>query len=384
MKQIHEGVAKSATWAFALLGWMLGSCALAQSRPQPPDVLSFRGTLVAADGTLVGASGPVNVPIIFRVFTQATGGKLLWSEQQTLAVRSGVFSAMLGEGNIYANEPRPALSSLFAASDASDRYVEVTVRGMAAGEADAVVEPRTRLVSGAYALLASRALTAEDMVNAEGQSLLTPLGNRVGINQANPQANLDVAGSMAGRNLEVRETLSVTGIAEGAGFNGLGMAPVGSILMWTGTTPPKGWVLCDGSVVGGVTTPDLRGRFVLGVGNGQRLTPRSLHQRGGTEAHALGLAEIPPHSHWVSVSGSLGPSSAGEHIYRTANAGYTMPSDGSHRPVRSNLGNSSTDTAGNHTHAIVIPPFASATQGEGRPHNTMPPFYVLAFIMRVQ
>lgn len=391
MKRRHSAVLRTGNHAILLLGLLIGSVTFAQSRPSPPDVLSFQGTLVGADGTAIGASGTVNIPVVFRVFTRATGGQLLWSEQQTLAVREGVFSTLLGEGSVFANEPRPPLSSIFEASNASDRYVEVTVRGAAGGEADATVEPRTRLVSGAYSLLASRARTAEDMVNADGRSLLTPSGDRVGINKSNPAANLDVAGSMAARGWNVRQTLTVAGTAEGGGFNGLGMAPVGSILMWTGTTPPTGWVFCDGSVVAGVSTPDLRGRFVLGAGNGQGLTSRSLNQTGGEEGHVLTTSEMPRHSHSVAYSGQTtgelfgwGMGWLGDHEYRSAIVGNSLATQSSSTPNRARLGSSDTSQAGGHAHDFDIPAFGSMTQGEGRPHNTMPPFYVLAFIMRVQ
>ena len=30
---------------------------------------------------------------------------------------------------------------------------------------------------------------------------------------------------------------------------------------------PKGWAECNGQTVNGIKTPDLRGRFILGVGN---------------------------------------------------------------------------------------------------------------------
>lgn len=43
--------------------------------------------------------------------------------------------------------------------------------------------------------------------------------------------------------------------------------PLGGIIMWSGITPPDGWAICDGDVVNGVQTPDLRGRFVVGAGD---------------------------------------------------------------------------------------------------------------------
>lgn len=41
--------------------------------------------------------------------------------------------------------------------------------------------------------------------------------------------------------------------------------PLGGIIMWSGTVPPPGWAVCDGSLANGVQTPDLRGRFVVGA-----------------------------------------------------------------------------------------------------------------------
>ena len=49
------------------------------------------------------------------------------------------------------------------------------------------------------------------------------------------------------------------------------IVPVGSILMWYGTlgSIPSNWKLCDGStdVSTGISTPDLRDRFIVGAGN---------------------------------------------------------------------------------------------------------------------
>jgi len=47
--------------------------------------------------------------------------------------------------------------------------------------------------------------------------------------------------------------------------------PPGSIMLWSGAfgSVPAGWTFCDGSTVGGVLTPDLRGRFVLCANNAE-------------------------------------------------------------------------------------------------------------------
>jgi microcystin-dependent protein len=368
---------------------------IAQSRPEPPDVLFFEGSMVGADGVPIGNAGSVNYPVIFRVFDNLVDGRLLWSEQQTVAVFQGSFSALLGEGNGNANEPRPPLSSIFQSSTASDRFVEVTLRGAGSGGTDVTVSPRTRLVAGAYSMLATHARTAETLVNQDGQSVLTPTGSKVGILRANPTATLDVAGSIASTGVTLSGGASTAGSVDAEGFYGLGMAPVGSIVMWTGSAPPRGWVLCTGAVVSGVTTPDLRGRFILGSGDGPGLTSRPIHRTGGAEAHTLTAAEIPSHSHSATFSGrtsdgttlpGTGIFTLGTHSYRlamgsdTAIRAFSRDSSRAHRDI----GPGTTAQGGDHAHGVDIPGFQSSESGEGRPHSNMPPFYVLAFIMRVQ
>lgn len=374
---------KAATVAL-FLAW--SDVSLAQARPEPPDLLAFEGSVVGTNGAPIGASGAVNFPMVFRIYDRPVGGTLVWSEQQTVPVFQGAFSVLLGEGSAFANEPRPPLSSIFATATASGRFVEVTARGSGPGGADASLSPRTRLLGGAYGFLATHARTAQDMVNRDGQPILTPVGNRVGVNRTNPSATMDVAGSMASKGVALSEGITNGGGVDAGGYFGLGMAPVGSIVMWTGTTPPRGWVLCDGSTVAGVATPDLRGRFVLGAGHGSGLTPRTLGDRGGAEAHALVVEEIPSHSHFATFSGELDGVSAGSHTYRVAAGSNLSPIMG--WPwggvLSSTFAGVATSVEGAHAHAVQVPSFASSHSGSGRPHNNMPPFYVLAFVMRVQ
>lgn len=381
------------SWTAAGLVWMgavLATRTHGQARPEAPGLLTFQGSLVTADGTSIGETDAVNYPVVFRVFDAVTGGQLLWSEQQVVSVRKGAFSVVLGEGNPYANEPRPSLASLFESGTTSDRFVEMTVRGVAAGEADATVEPRTRLLATAYALLANRARTAQDMVNGNGVPVVRPLQDRVGINTSSPQAALDVAGSIGAKGLETRQGLSVTGLVEAAGLNGLGMAPVGTIIMWSSETPPAGWVLCDGSVVQGVTTPDLRGRFVLGLGSGPGLTPRGLNDRGGVEAHALDASQVPRHDHRVTYAQRTTQAGSTPHTYRSATVGeYVIPdpfgvSVGMGSNINGVMDTAQTGSSGYHSHGFDIPGTWSSPRNPARPHNTMPPFYVLTFIMRVR
>jgi microcystin-dependent protein len=97
--------------------------------------------------------------------------------------------------------------------------------------------------------------------------------------------------------------------------------PPGTIMAFAGSTPPAGWLLCDGAAVNSTTypdlfgaigytwggsgdtfnVPDLRGRAPIGSGQGSGLTNRTLAQKGGEETHQLTVAEMPSHSHTLET-----------------------------------------------------------------------------------
>lgn len=119
-----------------------------------------------------------------------------------------------------------------------------------------------------------------------------------------------------------------------AAIAGATQFPVGSTISYAGPAAPGGWLLCDGAEISrttfaalfaaigtnwgvgdGATTfnlPDLRGRTVIGVGQGGGLTNRALADLGGEEAHQLTVDELPQHTHDNSPAAlTLGGSSQG-------------------------------------------------------------------------
>ena len=136
----------------------------------------------------------------------------------------------------------------------------------------------------------------------------------------------------------------------------LNLLPEGTIVMWGKTNIPDGWVKCDGLN----DTPDLRGKFVLGEGQGKdslgnNLSNRILNNEGGEESHQLTIDEMPSHEHAYAKLGYVARNNKDANIKHHSQA-----------TIKINGGGGVTDSA-----------------GSGHAHNNMPPFWVLIYIMKV-
>ena len=174
--------------------------------------------------------------------------------------------------------------------------------------------------------------------------------------------------------------------------------PIGGIIMWSGAgvTLPSNWKLCDGSAYNGITTPDLRGRFVLS--SGQRVgstTNRITGATGGEETVTLSESQMPKHSHGVtasttgldgghthSISASEGNIAVGSNVLHI---GYTFSPGASTFISSSGVLTANNVTSSHHSHTITVSETAKGGNAtlDAVAHENMPPFYVLAFIMRV-
>ncbi|PLX99799.1 MAG: hypothetical protein C0622_09860 [Desulfuromonas sp.] len=140
--------------------------------------------------------------------------------------------------------------------------------------------------------------------------------------------------------------------------------PYGGIIMWSGTVAniPDGWALCDGTN----GTPNLKGRFVVNVGPPYSDGSGTNYQPGhmdGYERIQLTLAELPQHNHH---DGSM----AGYKFARY-NGSWTIGSSEylDNSPGEVNLFDDGT---------------YPLEEGNDQSHENRPPFYALAYIMRIR
>ncbi len=168
----------------------------------PPEGLTYQGYLVDANSDPLGSPTPRNFDVVFRIYNIEQGGdttNVLWTEQQTVTVDNGYFSVLLGEGSAVGSEAYPAISTIFRAADASDRFIGITVKDLNGAGVDAVIQPRLRLVTSPYSFLAKHAKGADTIVGSGG-TVLTTDGPNVGIGRNAPEAMLDVNGTVRVRN----------------------------------------------------------------------------------------------------------------------------------------------------------------------------------------
>lgn len=156
--------------------------------------------------------------------------------------------------------------------------------------------------------------------------------------------------------------------------------PVGSIIAYGGEEAPKGWLLCNGqsltdkednekinhlyeelsNVLGKAkNVPDLSGRFILGVGEGTDLNKQTrsftLNESDGGYVHWLDESEMPSHRHYSVGEGQR-----------------DFPNE-----FLENKGSQNRGIVNNDNYL-----YGTTLTGGDQPHNNMPPYYVLTYIIK--
>ena len=161
-----------------------------------------------------------------------------------------------------------------------------------------------------------------------------------------------------------------------------GAVPPGTVTAFAGSTAPSGWLLCDGqsylistyrdlynaigTTYGGYgqsfQVPDLRGRFPVGKDTG---TFATLGGKGGEEKHTLTVSEMPAHQH-----------SMNETVYMD-----TQVRSGTQIFLNDNTSGGRWLSTKRHDR-LEISDIASGATGGNQPHNNLPPYISLNFIIK--
>jgi microcystin-dependent protein len=170
-----------------------------------------------------------------------------------------------------------------------------------------------------------------------------------------------------------------------------GTIPIGGIIMWSGASVPTGWALCNGSN----GTPDLRNRFIVSTGSGY-----AIGATGGANSVTLTPDQMPAHGHTGSTSAAGAHSHSGttagvgDHSHSlsrySGNSNVNTQSSRYALATTNDIGPDSTQGAGAHSHTFTTNGVVDHTHtvtvgntGGGEAHENRPPYYALAFIMRV-
>lgn len=188
-----------------------------------------------------------------------------------------------------------------------------------------------------------------------------------------------------------------------SGLSELSTFPSGGIVMWSGAIGniPLGWTICDGTD----GTPDLRDRFIVGAGStylpddtggskdavvvshshsGSTSTD-GLHSHSGStnvegnHRHQSGVQYNQGNSQDSAVYGRHGGQSisdinvaSGSTAFADINRAALTDFEGSHSH------SINTDNSGSHSHS-----FNTDNEGESGTNKNLPPYYALAFIMKL-
>jgi len=160
------------------------------------------------------------------------------------------------------------------------------------------------------------------------------------------------------------------------------------VRIFTGNFAPKGWALCDGQLLpisqntalfsllgttyGGdgkstFALPNLQGCAPMQAGQGPGLSLRDLGETAGEQTVTLLQTEMPAHSHGAQGSSGSNQTNPTNNFWGTGQ--------------KLGGGNLYTGTSANN---VQMNPFGTSITGGNLPHNNMPPFLGLTFIIALQ
>ena len=163
---------------------------------------------------------------------------------------------------------------------------------------------------------------------------------------------------------------------------------VAEIRIFTGNFAPKGWAQCDGQLMSisqntalfsllGTTyggdgksnfaLPNLQGCAPMQAGQGPGLSLRDLGETGGEQTVTLLQTEMPAHNHGVQAASAGGLPGPGNNAWAAGGKGRPAPFAASAPQTN-----------------VQMNPLGTTITGGNLPHNNLPPFLGLTFIIALQ
>ncbi len=212
-----------------------------------PGLIAYQGTLTDPFGVAMDTT----LSMTFSIYSDSTGGSLLWSEtQSTVMVAHGVFNVLLGKVN-------PISDAVFSAPA---RWLQIQVGS------DPVMQPRQRIAAVGYAFRAAEADTADALRGGgsgsdgdwtiSGSDMYAAVSGNVGIGTTSPNSKLslgtslnakklalwDGVGDFYGLGVELGRITFVTSDTEKMTINDIGRVGIGT------STPAAKLAVRDGGV----------------------------------------------------------------------------------------------------------------------------------------
>ena len=325
------------------------AAAIAMSASAIETTLAYQGVLRDAQGNVISQRSQM---ITFRLYSQASGGTPLWA--RAIAVNldeNGLFNVELSDtGTSVSGASNETLAAALKAARSGTLYVGLEVAG-SSGE----IAPRQKILMTPYSSWAA------DVTNASSDFTVA---GKATINSAEVTGDLAVNGDTTLRgDATFNNNVTIFGgltVRSSGSFSGYGTIPVGGIIMWSGKSVPDGWALCDGRKVNNIQTPNLVDRFIYGSNTSD------VGQSGGSASVTLTVGNLPPHNHLYAGD---------DHIDYIHDSSYNAGSNVSSRPGGYDASSS------DHGLGTI---YKTSSTGSGNSFSILPPYYKLAFIMRVK
>lgn len=325
------------------------AAAIAMSAAAIETTIAYQGVLRDAQGNVLSVRSQM---ITFRLYSQASGGTPLWA--RAIAVNldeNGLFNVELSDtGTSVSGASNETLAAALKAARSGTLYVGLEVAG-SSGE----IAPRQKILMTPYSSWAA------DVTNASSDFTVA---GKATINSAEVTGDLAVNGDTTLRgDATFNNNVTIFGgltVRSSGSFSGYGTIPVGGIIMWSGKSVPDGWALCDGRKVNNIQTPNLVDRFIYGSNTSD------VGQSGGSASVTLTVGNLPPHNHLYAGD---------DHIDYIHDSSYNAGSNVSSRPGGYDASSS------DHGLGTI---YKTSSTGSGNSFSILPPYYKLAFIMRVK